>query len=257
MSLSEGDCSTNFDCAKGASTRVCCVDDEKTKGCFTDSCIGHFCSTDGDCGGKNECCVLSKCTTYGCTECNSSSDCSPSEYCCKQRYVGEYNVCRRNCVGTSCHSSFDCAGPHEYCSHDKTCWKSGLLCRKDGDCKGNGECCLSHECVPCLECSLNSHCPASEYCCKRENSTSVCRESCVGEKCFGANDCAGRGEYCDLRSKKCERSTVIADWLIPAILVAIALFVNAIAFVFVCRDRFCSRRGLSATRRECGRRMVV
>ena len=73
------------------------------------SCSGHYCSTDGDCGGVGECCMSNECDTFGCRECYSNSDCATSEYCCKHTYIKDHNVCRRSC------------GPREYCDMNNKC----------------------------------------------------------------------------------------------------------------------------------------
>jgi hypothetical protein len=51
-------------------------------------------------------------------------------------------------------------------------------------------------------------------------------------------DCVGPGEYCNSGNMKChEKSTVIPGWVIPIIIVALALVVNVVGAVFVCRSR--------------------
>ena len=47
-------------------------------------------------------------------------------------------MCRRSCIGETCHSNLDCGPSYEYCISSKICWASGLHCSKDAHCKGDG-----------------------------------------------------------------------------------------------------------------------
>jgi hypothetical protein len=152
LPLAEGTCSSNSDCRGKFSNNVCCGRRLYGRSCATDSCVGYSCSIDGDCGGKDECCILNKCTKYGCVECHSNSDCASSEYCCKHQYLNDHNVCRRSCVGETCHSSLDCGFPMEYCASNNKCRE---------------------------RCSSNFDCDSSEHCCKG-GLVNVCNTSCVG-----------------------------------------------------------------------------
>ncbi|XP_028396915.1 keratin-associated protein 10-7-like [Dendronephthya gigantea] len=272
--LGQNTCNSNSDCVSSYySNKVCCKGYAYQYGYTSrkcrygiSSCVGRYCTTDGDCGGKNECCKSNKCTTSGCSNCYSNSNCGFSEYCCKQRYSYDKHVCRRSCVGETCHSSLDCGGFSEYCNWNKKCALStscssnsgcsgstycckrgsytnvcqsscvGEKCSYDSDCGGPGEscdsrskkcvecstdgdcsgdkCCLNSTCVTsgCTRCSSNSGCSSSEYCCKRGSYySSVCRKSCVGEKCSYDSDCGGPGESCDSSSKKCVKCSTDGD----------------------------------------------
>lgn len=81
--------------------------------------------------------------SIGCPECFNNSACGVSEYCCELQYLNDINVCRRNCIGESCHSNLDCGGP--------------------------GECCRGNKCVKlnnnCDECQTNSDCPGRVWSC--------------------------------------------------------------------------------------------
>ena len=123
--LAEDTCIANSDC-KNATFSVCCrgYDSDSHRRCHHDSCVGRYCSTDGDCGGAGECCQSNKCVTNGCSECYWDSSCSSGEYCCKLRFISEHNVCRRNCIGQTCRSDDDCGGRDEECDSDKKCAKS-------------------------------------------------------------------------------------------------------------------------------------
>ncbi|XP_028396918.1 keratin-associated protein 5-3-like [Dendronephthya gigantea] len=207
-------CTSNSDCVSSYySNKVCCKGyaykgyGYTSRKCYYGSslCVGRYCTTDGDCGGKNECCKSNKCTTSGCSNCYSNSNCGFSEYCCKQRYSYDKHVCRRSCVGETCNSSSDCGGSSEYCDFNKKC----VECSTDGDCIGS-ECCLYNKCVTsgCTPCFSNFGCSSSEYCCRRGVFYSnVCRKNCVGEKCSYDSDCRGPGESCDSSSKKCALPT--------------------------------------------------
>lgn len=192
--VAQKECNVNADCSN--QFKVCCEGyfHNRRKSCQFLSCLGRHCLTDGDCGGKGECCKSHQCVTIGCPECYSHSACATSEYCCKHRYINDHNVCRRSCVGETCHSSSDCAV---------------------------GECCRSNKCVNngCAECSSNSDCPTSEYCCVRGSRRNVCRQSCVGETCLSNNGCGGSGEYCDSNFKctKSVNSATLAGWAIGII----------------------------------------
>ena len=145
-------CSSNYDCFN-TYNKVCCF----SSGCSSYSCVRKPCSTNGDCGGENECCKYRKCTTFGCVECQSNSNCGKFEHCCKRQYFsGSRNVCRRNCVGERCHLDSDCGGPGEYCTNNKICWKSGHSCATNHNCKGDGECCISGKCAA-VGCPEGSH----------------------------------------------------------------------------------------------------
>ena len=117
------ECDSNSDCSRGISNKVCCggLFHDSGRSCRYSSCSGHYCSTDGDCGGVGECCKSNQCDTFGCRECYSNYDCATSEYCCKHRYINDHNVCRRSCVGETCHSNSDCGGPGEYCNSNNRC----------------------------------------------------------------------------------------------------------------------------------------
>ncbi|CAB4011018.1 Hypothetical predicted protein [Paramuricea clavata] len=193
LPLAEGTCSSNSDCPGKFFNNVCCGRSwYGGRRCVTDSCVGDSCSTDGDCGGKDECCISNKCTKNGCVECQSNSDCSSSEYCCKHRYHNDHNVCRRSCVGETCHSSLDCGGPTEYCASNKKCRE---WCTSKSDCH-SWEYCASNKKCQKERCTSNSDCNSSDYCCKRGTLTNVCRRSCVGETCLSSYDCGGSSELC-------------------------------------------------------------
>ena len=124
MVVAEDECNTNSDCeSKSTIGNVCCVENDyrHDRKCMSDSCSGQYCSTDGDCGGRGECCKLNKCVSYGCTECHNNFNCANSEYCCKQKQAVDINVCRRSCVGEPCFSKSDCGSPTEKCDSNKTC----------------------------------------------------------------------------------------------------------------------------------------
>ncbi len=252
LPLAEGSCSSTFDCHSNIFSKVCC-----DGSCSSESCLGDFCLTDGDCGGKDECCISNKCTTYGCSECESHSDCGSSEYCCKHRYTNDHNVCRRSCVGETCHSSSDCA-PREYCPSSKICWEFSRSCSTDSDCRGDHECCKSFKCgiVGCPVCTSNSDCSSSAYCCTRDN---VCLSSCVGEKCYDDSDCGGPQEYCNSNTTKCEKSvTTLAGWVIPVVVVGIILFLIVVGAVW--GYRCChgsSRRGVVVRERPVRRTAAI
>ena len=123
--VAQDECNVNADCNNVF--KVCCKGflNIRRKTCQFFSCLGRHCVKDGDCGGKGECCNSQhQCVTFGCPECHSHSHCAPSEYCCKQRFINDHNVCRRSCVGETCHSSSDCGGPREYCDANSRCTKS-------------------------------------------------------------------------------------------------------------------------------------
>ena len=122
LALAGNECSSNSDCSAGG---VCCTG-LSGRSCQVFSCSGHHCSTDGDCGGVAECCRSNQCGSFGCLECHSNSDCASSEYCCQHRYIDDHNVCRRSCVGETCHSSRDCGGPGEYCASNNLCKESAI-----------------------------------------------------------------------------------------------------------------------------------
>jgi hypothetical protein len=190
-------CNVNADCS--TTNTVCCggIFQSRRKSCVFFSCIGRHCLTDGDCGGKGECCKFNKCVINGCPECSSHSNCVTSEYCCKHRRVSDHNVCRRSCVGETCFSSSDCA-VGECCRFNK--------CAKQG-------------CIVVSQCSSNLDCPVSQYCCKRQLLNSVCRQSCVGEACLLNSDC-GLGEHCSsnfLCSTSTTDPTSLAGWVIGII----------------------------------------
>ena len=107
----EGKCTSNYDYRVNTYNIVCCS--RTLDGCYF-LCVGKLCTTDGDCGGKNECCKHGKCTILRCPECYSNIDCSWKEYCCKRKY--DRNVCRRDCLGKTCLSSFDFGATDEYCT---------------------------------------------------------------------------------------------------------------------------------------------
>ena len=227
LPLAEGTCRSNFDCRSNFFSKVCCYGS-----CSGNSCVGKFCLTDGDCGGKDECCSLNVCGTYGCTECRSNFDCGLSEYCCKHRYHNDHNVCRRSCAGETCHSSDDCGGPKEYCTWSKECRRRHSdFCTNDNHCTASGECCRSYKCVttscsPSLKCSLDSHCASSKYCCERGNLTNECRTTCVGEKCFQDKDCGGPQEFCNMNTTKCEKSdNTLPSWVLPVVVPGIILLI--------------------------------
>ncbi len=201
MVQAQNQCNVNADCSN--TNMVCCEGyfHNRRKSCQFFSCFGRHCLTDGDCGGKGECCNTKshQCVTLGCPECQLHSNCATSEYCCKHRYNNDHNVCRRSCVGETCHSSNDCAV---------------------------GECCLFNKCVKygCSDlsagCSSNFDCSASEYCCKRGLLKNVCSRSCVGETCFSDSGCGAPGEHCDSNfkcSKSETNSTTLAGWVIGII----------------------------------------
>ncbi len=123
LSLARDECSSNSDCPSNFLTRVCCAGlfYDSGRSCWYHSCVGRYCSTDGDCGGVGECCNSNQCVTFGCEECSSNFDCDTSEYCCKHRYIDDHNVCRRSCVGETCHSNSDCGGPGERCNSNNKC----------------------------------------------------------------------------------------------------------------------------------------
>ena len=124
FAVAQNECNSNSDCT--SSGDVCCAGnyhlDDRT--CRSDSCSGQYCSTDGDCGGKGECCKFNKCNTYNCTECDQNTDCAASEYCCKQRSNADLNVCRRSCTGEPCSSDSDCGGPRAECNWKNECAES-------------------------------------------------------------------------------------------------------------------------------------
>ena len=343
LPLAEGKCTSNHDCRGNSYRKVCCA--RTLDGCYSSSCVGKVCVTDGDCGGENECCKYGKCTTFGCADCYLNSDCSKNEYCCRRKYgrnvcrrncVGETcrsildcgddseycsfdtcsyanknclknsdckhdgeccifgqcvttgcpteclsnvnclsstycckrqylnnkNVCLRSCVEETCHSSFDCGGPGEYCTRNNICWKPGRSCVSDLSCKGDSEFCISGNCVTtgCSQCSSNSFCGSSQYCCKRDNYTNVCRSSCIGEICSEDSDCGGPDETCNTNTTKYEKSegTTLAGWVIAVIVV------SAVVLVFVfgggwsyrsCRGS--SRRGVVVEERPVERTTAI
>ncbi|XP_028396916.1 prestalk protein-like [Dendronephthya gigantea] len=202
-------CNSNSDCRDEVfPDKLCCRGYRNTRrSCYDQpSCVGRFCWTDGDCGGKDECCISNKCAVFGCKECNSSLACALFEYCCEHQYLNDHNICRRSCVGETCHSSWDCGGLGEFCDSNNVC--AVTSCVTDGDCSGD-ECCWSRKCVRtgCSRCLSNSDCAASEFCCKRGRDVSVCRRRCVGEKCLSDSHCGGPWEYCNLNTSKCEKSS--------------------------------------------------
>ena len=244
MVEAQNQCNVNADCSN--TNMVCCEGyfHNRSKSCQFFSCFGRHCLTDGDCGGKGECCKSHQCVTLGCPECQLHSNCATSEYCCKHRYNNDHNVCRRSCVRETCHSSNDCAvgecclfnkcvkngcsdlsaecSSNFDCSASEYCCKRGLLknvcrrscvgetCHSSNDC-AVGECCLFNKCVKngcsdlSAECSSNFDCSASEYCCKRGLLKNVCSRSCVGETCFSNSGCGAPGEHCD-SNFKCSKS---------------------------------------------------
>ena len=312
LPVTEGKCTSNYDCRINLDKNVCCS--RTLDGCSTSSCVGEFCVTDGDCGGKDECCQNGQCAVSECAECYSNSDCSKKEYCCKgkngrnvcrrncvgescrsssdcggineyctlngicsyngnclkssdckhdgeccisgqcvtagcrteclsnvncvsstycckRRYLNDKNVCLRSCVQETCHSSFDCGGPGEYCTKNNICWKPGQSCLSDLSCKGDGECCISGKCITTgcptePQCFSNSFCGSSQYCCKRDNYTNVCRSSCVGEICSEDADCGGPDEVCNTNTTKCEKPKAASSpgWVIAVIVVGVILF---------------------------------
>ena len=205
-------CISNFNCSKNTLHKVCCAKTYQSQfeqsGCFEKSCAGMYCTSDGDCGGKGECCNKSnRCTTLGCPKCNSKLDCGPNLHCCQHPYDLDQNVCRRDCIGERCHSDSDCA-MYEYCLSSKTCWSSGLHCRYNRDCKGSGECCKSGSCVTtnCSACYSNSDCGFLLNCCiGTGNRTNSCCRSC--------NEADGY----------CSSDFSLPSWLIPTVTTIIFL----------------------------------
>ena len=209
-------CTSNSNCRNNPFHKVCCAKALTESGCFQRSCVGEFCTSDGDCGGKGECCKFNKCTTDNCPECKSHSHCGPFLYCCQHRFSFEHNVCRRSCIGETCHSDSDCAVPlNNYCLTSKTCWAPGLHCLSNSQCKGDGECCKSGVCVTTdCPCNSDSDCGSSQYCCKEGTLglSSICRSSCVGKYCRNDGNCGPPDEYCNLNTKKCGKKTCNSDF---------------------------------------------
>ena len=251
--LAQDECNVNADCNNVL--KFCCeglsLTNIRRKTCQFFSCLGRHCVQDGDCGGKGECCNSQhQCVTIGCPECQSDSDCATSEYCCKQRFISDHNVCRRSCVGETCLSFNDCGvgeccifnkctttgcsqcSSHPDCPASQYCCKRGSLanvcrqscigetCQSSSDC-GAGECCIFNKCttIGCSQCVLNSDCPASQYCCFRGLLSNMCRQSCVGEICFSSIGCGGPGEHCSANSlcTKSNDSTTFAGWAIAIV----------------------------------------
>ncbi|XP_028396919.1 keratin-associated protein 5-3-like [Dendronephthya gigantea] len=263
--LGQTTCTSNSNCVSSYS--ICCkgyvhqgYGYTSSKCRYGSNCVGRYCTTDGDCGGKNECCKSNKCTTSGCSNCNSNYNCALFEYCCKQRYYYDKHVCRRSCVGETCHSNSDCGGLSEYCNSNKKCALPcssnsgcsgstycckrgsytnvcqsscvGETCSYDSDCGGPGESCRFYKCKKSstTTCSSNLGCSGSTYCCKRGIYTNVCQSSCVGETCYSDSDCGGPGESC--RSYKCKKSsTTTASWVVPVIVVGVILFIIVFAVI--------------------------
>ena len=248
-------CVANSNCRNLLLDKVCCAKASyPSNGCVRSSCVGTYCDSDGDCGGKGECCRSNKCTTYGCPECYSNSGCDFGLYCCEHSSYFDHNVCRRSCIGETCNSNSDCGSPDEYCISSKICWMSGIHCTKNDHCKGDGECCKAGVCsTQCSRscssvddcksgecctygvcstscggdhCSSNSDCGSSlEDCCKRGNLTNVCRKSCVGENCLNDNHCGPSDEFCNLNTTKCEKKdNTLAGWAIAVIVIGVVVF---------------------------------
>ena len=117
----QNQCNVNADCFN--TNMVCCREyfNSRRKSCQFLSCVGHYCLTHGDCGGKGECCIANKCVNYGCTvsQCFSNLNCPVSQYCCNRGFLS--NVCRQSCVGETCLSNSGCGGPGEHCDSNFKC----------------------------------------------------------------------------------------------------------------------------------------
>jgi hypothetical protein len=86
-------------------------------------CVGEYCRSDTDCGGKRECCSrLNHCTTHGCRhECLSSRDCSNNTVCCVKGHDFDKNSCKTTCLSESCKSDQDCGRIGLCCGSDHLC----------------------------------------------------------------------------------------------------------------------------------------
>ncbi|XP_028399898.1 keratin-associated protein 5-3-like [Dendronephthya gigantea] len=140
-------CNSNDDCA---GQQECCRSGKCTRGCSekcaSDSecnldeyccnkrqrywgdncaktCVGELCTTDRDCGARNECCISNKCVDRGCSGCITNSNCSTGHYCCKegQSYSDKISVCSVNCIGKFCRTTKECGGPGETCGSSNKC----------------------------------------------------------------------------------------------------------------------------------------
>lgn len=121
-------CRTNADCNAG--TYCCRKHDITERSVCLPSCIGEFCRSDSDCGGKGECCSpLHHCTTYGCRhECLSNKNCPNNTFCCIKGHSFDKNSCRTTCLGESCQSDQDCGRIGLCCDTDHLCTEN---CRRE------------------------------------------------------------------------------------------------------------------------------
>ena len=115
------ECKTNADCKSG--TYCCRKRDITEKSVCLSKCVGEYCRSDTDCGGKRECCSrLNHCTTHGCRhECLSSRDCSNNTVCCVKGHDFDKNSCKATCLSESCKSDQDCGRIGLCCGSDHFC----------------------------------------------------------------------------------------------------------------------------------------
>lgn len=115
------ECRLNLDCKSG--TYCCRKEDITAKSVCLPNCVGEFCRSDTDCGGRLECCsLLNHCTTHGCQhECMSNKDCSNETVCCVKGHVFDKNSCKDTCLGESCKSDQDCGGRGHCCGSRYMC----------------------------------------------------------------------------------------------------------------------------------------
>ena len=120
--------------------------------------------------------------------CYSNWDCDTTHACCK----GDLNT---RWVDNNTRDEFHCRPrPWEYSPSDRSC--SGFYCTRLSDCgflkDGRRLCCVLNECQLCELCFDNKVCNSSLACCGRGwwGEPSVCSESCLGEVCQRASQCA-------------------------------------------------------------------
>ena len=120
----QNQCNVNADCFN--TNMVCCRECSlcavRRKSCRYFNCLGRYCLTDADCGGKGERCKSNNCVNYGypmVSQCFSNLNCPISQYCCNRGSLS--NVCRHSCVGETCLSNSGCGGPGEHCDSNFKC----------------------------------------------------------------------------------------------------------------------------------------
>ena len=189
-------------------------------------------------------------TTPASSYCSGHYDCPGSQMCCRPIYIWSANKCADTCLGNSCNMDDDC-GWGEYCC-DNTCRSSCRgtsttpgyrQCNDNSDCSGSQACCRpnlsANKCAyTCLgnSCYGDDDCGSGEYCCDN-----TCRLSCLGRSCLTDADCGGPNEYCcnySCHKGSCALPSGIIAAIVLAVVVVTATIVGVALFVY----RFHMRR---------------